>query len=109
MIDAGELDRRVTILHAPAVDDGLSTVDGAFVPIGKRWAKMTPVSDGEQIRAAQVGQSLTARFLMRRDSLTAQIDGTYRLTCEDRTYEVTGAKEARGRAVGIEITAVARS
>lgn len=104
MIDAGELDRRIEILRADTIDDGLSQVTGPFQPIGRRWAKKTDVSDGEQIRAAQVEQSLTARFLVRHDSLTARIDGTYRLTCEGTTYEVTGTKEARGRRVGIEIT-----
>ncbi|WP_455156014.1 head-tail adaptor protein [Sphingomonas zeae] len=109
MIDAGELDRRIDILRADKDDDGLATVDGGFVSVGRRWARKTDVSDGERIRAAQNGQSLTARFLVRRDGLTAQIDGTFRLACEGVTYEVTGTKEARGRGVGIEITTVARS
>lgn len=105
VIPIGELDRRISILRAEDVDDGTATVTGAYAEIGKRWARKTDVSDGERMRAAQQGQSLTTRFLVRWDSLTSTIGGRDRLACEGRTYEVVGTKEWGGRRIGIEITA----
>jgi head-tail adaptor len=106
-IDAGELDRRVTVLRSEIIDDGFSATSGEPTPVGRRWAKKTDVSDGEKVAAAAQGRTLTSRFLVRWDSLTAAITGDYHLECEGVVYEVTGTKEARGRRVGIEITAKA--
>ncbi len=102
---AGELDRRVRILRAGTIDDGMSTVTGPHAEIGKRWAKKTDVSDAERVRAAQAGMTVTTRFLMRSDALTRSIGGSDRLECQATTYEVIGTKEWGGRNVGVEITA----
>lgn len=107
-IAAGELDRRITFYLPKAEDDCLSRVQGASDLIGQRWAKKTDISDGERIRAAQQGQELTTRFLVRHDSLTCTITGKHSLECEGVMYQVASTKEARGRRVGIEITATAR-
>lgn len=103
-IPAGELDRRVAILRPSSLDDGTATVAGPLAEAGKRWAKKTDVSDGERMRAAQEGQTLTTRFLVRADALTKAIDSTYALTCAGVTYQVTGTKEWGGRNIGVEIT-----
>ena len=101
----GDLDRRVRILRAGQIDDGMSTVSGPHAEIGKRWAKKTDVSDAERVRAEQAGMTVTTRFLLRFDPLTRSVGGTDRLECEGVTYEVVGAKEWGGRRVGVEITA----
>ena len=109
-IHSRELDRRVTLMRAAPVDDGLGTVDGEFQPLTERWAGKTDISDGERIRAAQNGQAVTARFLLRWDSVTATLSDKDRIVDRDaRVYEVVNVKEVRGRRVGIEVTAVARS
>ncbi|KQN37177.1 phage head-tail adapter protein [Sphingomonas sp. Leaf407] len=102
------LDRRIVILRPSLVDDGTATIAGPPAEVGKRWAKKTDVSDGERMRAAQEGQTLTTRFLVRADALTKTIDGTYALTCAGVTYQVTGTKEWGGRNIGVEITATAQ-
>lgn len=107
-LDAGSLDRRITILRADAEDDGLSSAPGEMKPIGKRWAKKTDASDGERMRAAEQGQEITSRFLVRDDSLTRTVTGKDTLQCEGVAYAITGTKEYGGRRVGIEITATAR-
>jgi len=108
-IAAAELDRRIAIVRPGAlVDDGMTKVPGPDVEVGKRWARKTDASDAERRQAAQQGQELTTRFLVRWDSLTASVDATYRLVCEGVAYEVVATKEARGRRIGIEITAMAR-
>ncbi|AOW22228.1 phage head-tail adapter protein [Sphingomonas melonis TY] len=107
-INAGDLDRRITILRATAADDGLSSVPGEMKTMAQRWANKTDVSDGERMRASEQGQEITSRFLVRDDSVTRTIDGRDMLVCEGRTYAVVGTKEYGGRRVGIEITAIAR-
>jgi head-tail adaptor len=101
----GELNRRVRVLRAEQIDDGMASVPGPHAEIGKRWAKKTDVSDAERVRASQAGMTVTTRFLVRSDALTRSIGGSDRLECEGTTYEVTGAKEWGGRNVGVEITA----
>jgi SPP1 family predicted phage head-tail adaptor len=105
---AGDLDRRITILRAQSEDDGMASVPGEMKPIAKRWAKKTDVSDGERMRAAEQGQEITSRFLVRNDTLTRTITGKDVLICEGRVYAVSGTKEYGGRGVGIEITGTAR-
>lgn len=107
-IAAGELDRRIEIWRSAMVDDGTATVPGPPVRIGSRWAKKTDVSDGERVRAAEQGQEITSRFLVRSDELTRTITGKDMLVYRGRPHEVTGTKESDEREDGIEITAVAR-
>lgn len=103
-IDPGALDRRVSIWRSVTIDDGTATVKGEPAEIGARWAKRTDISDGERVRAQQLGQELTTRFLVRSDPLTRTINGADRLICEGRVFFVTGTKEWGGARVGIEIT-----
>lgn len=104
-LDPGLLDRRVRILRAGQIDDGMATIPGPHAEIGKRWAQRTDVSDGERVRAAQQGMVISTRFLMHSDTLTRSIGGADRLECEGTTYEVVGAKEWGGRGIGVEISA----
>lgn len=107
-IDAGELDRRITIMRVGSKDDGLATVADAPIPELRRWAKKTEVSDAERVRASQQGIEVTSRFLVRSDSLTRTMTSQDVVVCDDVEYAIVGIKEARGRRIGIEITAVAR-
>ena len=86
----------------------MASVPGPMTPIANRWAMKTDVSDGERMRASQLGQDITSRFLVRDDSVTRTITGKDMLVCEGRTYAVDSTKEYGGRRVGIEITATAR-
>jgi hypothetical protein len=107
-IAAGELDRTVMIYAADMKDDGTATVAGEPIFVGKRSARKIDVSDGERMRAAQNGDQLITRFLVRADSLTRTINGTHVLECRGAWFEVSAAKESGERENGIEITAVTR-
>jgi len=104
-LDAGSLDRRISVQRATMIDDGVASVLGPMAEVGKRWAKKTDIGDAERVRASAQGQELTTRFIVRSDSLTRQIDATYEIVCEGARYRVTGTKEHGGRQVGVEITA----
>lgn len=107
MIAAGELEWVVSIYRRQTLDDGFSSAAGEAVFLTDRWAKKTDVSDGERIAAAAQQQSITSRFLVRFDDVTSAIRASDQIECEGVRYEVVGVKEARGRRVGIEITASA--
>ncbi len=100
----GDLDKRIAIMRAGKVDNGMATVDGEHTEIGRRWAKKTDVSDGEKMQAGENASLLTSRFLVLSDSLTRTITGEDRIAYKGRTYFVTGVKEAGEREDAIEIT-----
>ena len=107
-MEAGKLDRRVQFRRFTASDDGFATVQ-AWADYGLPvWAERRLVSDREQVAAAQVAASITARFLVRCSDLTGAITPKDRLICEGREYDITGVKEI-GRREGVEITAAARA
>ena len=102
---AGSLDRRIQFLRAQTVDDGYQNRPGIFAPHGTRiWAAREFIRDAERYAANTVGVDAVARFVVRYSSFTAGITHKDRLTCEGRTYGITGIKEL-GRRVGFEITA----
>ncbi|RSU21205.1 phage head completion protein [Sphingomonas koreensis] len=105
---AGELDRRVQIWRAVPVDNGTATVPGEPAKIATRWARKLDVSDSERVRAAEQGQELGTRFLMRSDPVTREITGKDQLWHRGRFYEVTGVKESAEREDAVEIATVAR-
>lgn len=102
---AGKLDRRITLQrYGITYNDDNEPIEG-WEEIGKRWASKEDVSDGEKVRAAQVGASVSTRFRVRYDSLTSTITAADRLTCEGVQYVISGTKEGDGRREEIEITA----
>lgn len=107
-IAAGELDRRVSIWRSELIDDGTATVPGPPAEIAERWAKKSDVSDSERVRASELGQEVTTRWLVRSDALTRTITGKDELRYKGRVYVVTGTKETSEREDGIEITTMMR-
>ena len=107
-IALGELDKRISILRAAKIDDGMAAAEGPHEEIAKRWAKKTDVSDGERMRAGEHASEVATRFLVLSDSLTRTITGADQIAHKGRTYFVTGVKELGDREDGIEITAGGR-
>lgn len=108
-MNAGEMDRLVTILRPAGADDGLAEVDGVLAPfLTDIWAAKRDASDGERLKAAELGAALTARFRVWWSPEAATINGRDRLLCEGVTYDIGGVKEI-GTRDGLEITASART
>ncbi len=107
-MDAGALDRRVTILRAVATDDGFATVLAAPAPIGTVSASKQDMSDAERFRAGLVSASMTTRFRVRSTAFTRSIRPADLLRCAGMDYDIIGIKEV-GRLDGLEITATAKS
>ncbi|WP_332717347.1 phage head closure protein [Pelagibacterium mangrovi] len=109
-MDAGDLDRRITLHKAgepQGEDDFGNPIPGEDINL-TRWAEYLPVSDRERLAAMEVSASYTARFRIRWSQAVKSVDPTWRLTFEGRVYDISGVKEL-GRREGIEITASARA
>lgn len=103
-VTAGVRDRAVRIERFSSTRDEYNQPVTAWTLLADLWASKEDVSDGEKVRAAQVGSSVTTRFRVVFDEITATINTADRLICDGKTYDISGIKEL-GTREGIEITA----
>lgn len=106
-LPAGKRPRRITLQRALTAKNALNEDVKTWGAIGKRWAEKLDVSDGEQLRAAQMGATITTRFRVLYDSLTSTLTPRDRLLLGSLVYELVGIKEI-GTREGLELTATAR-
>ena len=107
-MQAGKLDRRITLQRASTTKNGFNEDVEAWGDIATVWASATPVSDAERVRTQQVGAVISMRFQIRFSTAVADLSPTDRLTYNGKTYNITAVKEL-GRREGLEITAATRS
>ena len=100
-MDAGALDRRLTILRATTTTGDFNEDIPAWGTYATRWASREDVSDGEKARDGLVQATLQTRFQVRYDSKTKAITAKDRVRCEGVTFDIVGVKQAafsgRGR------------
>jgi SPP1 family predicted phage head-tail adaptor len=107
-MQAGPLDRRVTLLRLrPGARDAMNAPVELWDELATVRGSKTDVSDAEKLRAAQAGATITTRFRIRWSQLAKGLTAKDRLSCEGRTYDVSGVREI-GRHEGLEITGNAR-
>lgn len=105
---AGRLDRRITLQRATSTKNGFNEDVETWIDIGQRRASAMPVSDGERVRAQEVGSVISMRFQIRYSSDVAALSARDRLIYNGESYNITAVKEL-GRREGLEITAATRS
>jgi len=110
---AGRRDARIELHRAHTLKNGLNEDVPTWTMVGKRWAERLDASDGERLRAAEVGATITTRFRVLRDSLTRTITPKDRIVMRDsvggdRVFDISGVKDLNG-GEGLEITAAART
>jgi head-tail adaptor len=105
-VGAGALRSRLTVLRRTVADDGFTSEVTGWTTVGVIAARKTDVSDGERLRAEQLGGEAGTRFLLRWSSPVARgITVMDRLTCDGVTWRITGVKDADYRQ-WIEVSAV---
>lgn len=107
-MQAGKLDRRITVRRAVVTQNAYNEDVETWSDLFTVWASYKPVSDAEQVKAAAVGASITARFQIRWSAQAVSITPLDQLSFEGRAFNITGVKEI-GRREGLEISAVARA
>lgn len=96
-MDAGELDRRITLQRVSETDDGYGTVAGAWNDIATVWAKLMPMSGAERLAALQNQAHANTRFKIRKSSDVEDLNPKDRLLFDDTAYDIASVRlEGRG-------------
>lgn len=108
-MEAGNLDRRVTILDYSFDDvDEYGSPIITYTPVGTVWANRTDISDSERYAGYGIVASIISSFIVRSSDLTREINPADRLDHDGKEWNITGIKEAKfGRHQFLEITATA--
>ena len=114
MLNAGDLDRRIVLQRATTAPNGLGEPVETWSDLATVWASKRDMTDVERLRASEIGEVLTTRFMIRYSRQVADVDGRDRVLFDGLTYNVTGVRRL-GKEEGyrlneaIEISAAARS
>lgn len=93
--------------YGVASDEWNQPVEG-WSDLCQVYAEKLDISDGERVRAAQVGSTVTTRFRTLWSEQIADLNPKDRLFLDGRYFEIIGVKEI-GRRAGIEITTTVQS
>jgi hypothetical protein len=104
-MDAGEFDRTIELFSpTDGVDDGYTTIPAGFATQGTRKAKYIPAMRREIFEAAGREAKLPVVFEVRSDTLTRQIDETWRISFEGDVYDCKGVQQVgRRKFIRIEV------
>lgn len=105
---AGKLDRRVTIQRYGISYNGNNEPIEAWTDLDTVWASVEYASDGEKVRAASVGATISVRFQVRYSSTVRDVNPKDRVSFEGKLFDIAGVKEL-ARREGLEISAAAQA
>lgn len=93
-MDAGKLDRRVTLQRKSAdADDGFQTVPGAWADLADVWAQFLPMSATERAQAGETAAYNKARIRIRKDSSWADLNAKDGFVLAGAEYNISGVTE----------------
>lgn len=102
------LDRRITITRRTGGVNAFNEPADTWATVATVWAAVTPISDGERLRAGETLAQKASRFLVRWSSTISSVDPRDRLTFDGATWDINGVKHV-GRKQFYEITATSRA
>lgn len=105
-MDAGKLDRRITIQQYGVTYDSDNQPIEGFTDLATVWASVQYASDRERVRAAEVGATITIRFQIRYSSTVESVNPKDRVVYDGKVFDISAVKEI-GRREGVEISAAA--
>jgi SPP1 family predicted phage head-tail adaptor len=108
VLNAGDLDRRITIQRATETRDAFNNPIPSWSALATLWASKEDVRDSERLAAQELGADITTRFRIRWSELAETISPLDRILFGDRIFEIVAVKEI-SRREGIEISATARA
>jgi SPP1 family predicted phage head-tail adaptor len=95
-MDAGQLDRRVTLQRKGAeTDDGFNTVPGGWADLADVWARFIPLTGAERAVASQTEAFGKANWEIRKDSSWADLNAKDRLVSNSVAYDIINVTEPR--------------
>jgi head-tail adaptor len=88
-MDAGKLDRRVTLQRKGAdTDDGYQTVPGDWADLADVWAQFLPLTASERAQAGEMAAFQKARYKFRKDSSWADLDAKDGLVDGSQSFNI---------------------
>lgn len=107
MLSAGSLDRRITLMrHGAEIDDGLISLPGALMEMGRRSASWKP-ANGRRVFENLGRKTLAAgSFWLRSDAVTRQLVEVDKIGFADRVWDIVSITEL-GRRDALEIMVTA--
>lgn len=96
-MDAGQLDRKITLQRRTEADDGYATAPSGWENIARVSAKLIPMSGKEMLAAAENAAFANVRFKIRRDSSWSDLNAADRLLFDDLPHDIISVRqEGRG-------------
>lgn len=92
-MDAGQLDRRITLQRMTEIDDGYATSPSTWETLATVWAQLMPLSSVERAAAGENAAFGKATFRIRRDSSWSDLNATDRVQYDGRSFNILGVRE----------------
>ena len=94
-MDAGKLDRRITLQTRGEADDGFSTSPSAWTTLATIWAQFIPLSASERAQAGETAAFTKARYRFRKDSAWSDVSALNGLvdSRSGQTFNILGVNE----------------
>lgn len=89
-MDIGELNRRIEVLKYFVERDAYGGEDGKWLPVGRVWAKIEPVSGTEYFTAQQISAETVTKITMR---FYTGLTVMHRIRYRDKLYEIIGISD----------------
>lgn len=100
------LDRRITLRRSTPVTNAANEDVPTWADLTTVWATKADASDGERMRAQQLGATITTRWTIRWSQLVSDLNAKDLLIYRGATYSISAVKEI-GRQDWLEITSTA--
>ena len=106
-LNAGELDRRITLQTGSATPDSdYGGPSEATATLATRWAKVRPLSASEKAAAGMDVGTAALEFTVRWDStVDAALDSADRISYDSRSFDIRGVTESDEGHVALVILA----
>jgi SPP1 family predicted phage head-tail adaptor len=104
LIDAGKLDRRITIQRFQSVEDQYGDPLPQWTDLAVAWASAWPAPGSERLVNAEIAAQAMMVFRIRYSSLVADVNPKDRISYAGKTWAILSVMEI-GRREGLEISA----
>lgn len=103
MLNAGELNQRITLQRVTVTSDGQGGKDESWAAFAAPWANVLPTRGQETLGGTEVTATLATDLLIR---FRTDVDATQRVILGDRTLEIQSLSDPDGRREALKLTCV---
>lgn len=104
MINAGQMDQRVTLQQRASGQNALGEVVGSWVDVDTVWAKVEPLRGREYFASGAMQTAVEVRITIRR---RADVSTTWRVLWRGQAHEVVSVIDPRAQGETLELMCTA--